>query len=311
MLDIVAAVILDFFIGDPESFPHPVKLMGKMILLEEKLARKLAKTSRRLKIAGLFIVIFNMLTAFFVPFFILNSLKEYKLAYHIVNVYLIYSCIAARCLHDEAMRVYNAIDKSLEEGRKRLSYIVGRDTENLSTEEVVRADVETVAENTSDGVIAPLLYVMIFGAPGGLCYKFINTMDSMLGYINEKYIDLGFFPAQNDDLFNFIPSRLTGVFMCLSSIFRFDVKNGFKIMLRDRNNHRSPNCAYPEGAVAGLLNVQLGGDNYYFGKVVHKPKIGDSIRELEKDDIKRTIEIMYRAEILLLLIYVLILAIFF
>jgi adenosylcobinamide-phosphate synthase len=307
MLDIVAAVILDFFIGDPESFPHPVKLMGKMILLEEKLARKLAK----LKIAGLFIVVFNMLIAFFVPFFILNSLKEYKLAYHIVNVYLIYSCIAARCLHDEAMRVYNAIDKSLEEGRKRLSYIVGRDTENLSTEEVVRADVETVAENTSDGVIAPLLYVMIFGAPGGLCYKFINTMDSMLGYINEKYIDLGFFPAQNDDLFNFIPSRLTGVFMCLSSIFRFDVKNGFKIMLRDRNNHRSPNCAYPEGAVAGLLNVQLGGDNYYFGKVVHKPKIGDSIRELEKDDIKRTIEIMYRAEILLLLIYVLILAIFF
>ena len=311
MLDIVAAVILDFFIGDPESFPHPVKLMGKMILLEEKLARKLAKTSRRLKIAGLFIVVFNMLIAFFVPFFILNSLKEYKLAYHIVNVYLIYSCIAARCLHDEAMRVYNAIDKSLEEGRKRLSYIVGRDTENLSTEEVVRADVETVAENTSDGVIAPLLYVMIFGAPGGLCYKFINTMDSMLGYINEKYIDLGFFPAQNDDLFNFIPSRLTGVFMCLSSIFRFDVKNGFKIMLRDRSNHKSPNCAYPEGAVAGLLNVQLGGDNYYFGKVVHKPKIGDSIRELEKDDIKRTIEIMYRAEILLLLIYVLILAIFF
>ena len=311
MLDIVAAVILDFFIGDPESFPHPVKLMGKMILLEEKLARKLAKTSRRLKIAGLFIVVFNMLIAFFVPFFILNSLKEYKLAYHIVNVYLIYSCIAARCLHDEAMRVYNAIDKSLEEGRKRLSYIVGRDTENLSTEEVVRADVETVAENTSDGVIAPLLYVMIFGAPGGLCYKFINTMDSMLGYMNEKYIDLGFFPAQNDDLFNFIPSRLTGVFMCLSSIFRFDVKNGFKIMLRDRNNHRSPNCAYPEGAVAGLLNVQLGGDNYYFGKIVHKPKIGDSIRELEKDDIKRPIEIMYRAEILLLLIYVLILAIFF
>ena len=269
MLDTVVAVILDFFIGDPESFPHPVKLMGKMIFLEEKLARKLAKTSRRLKIAGLFIVIFNMLTAFFVPFFILNSLKEYQLAYHIVNVYLIYSCIAAR------------------------------------------SDVETVAENTSDGVIAPLLYVMIFGAPGGLCYKFINTMDSMLGYMNEKYIDLGFFPAKNDDLFNYIPSRLTGVLMCLSSIFRFDVKNGFKIMLRDRSNHKSPNCAYPEGAVAGLLNVQLGGDNYYFGKIVHKPKIGDSIRELEKNDIKRTIEIMYRAEILLLFIYVLILAIFF
>lgn len=311
MLDIVVAVILDFFIGDPESFPHPVKLMGKMISFEEKLARKLAKTSKELKIAGLFIVIFNMLTAFFVPFFILNNLKEYKLAYHIVNIYLIYSCIAARCLHDEAMKVYKALDKSLEEGRKRLSYIVGRDTENLSSEEVIRADVETVAENTSDGVIAPILYVMIFGAPGGLCYKFINTMDSMLGYMNEKYIDLGFFPAQNDDLFNFIPSRLTGVLMCLSSIFRFDAKNGFKIMIRDRSNHKSPNCAYPEGAVAGLLNVQLGGDNYYFGKVVHKPKIGDSIRELEKNDIKRTIEIMYRAEILLLLIYALMLAIFF
>lgn len=304
MMDIILAVLLDLLIGDPYSFPHPVKYMGKLISVEDKLQRKIFKTKRGLKIGGFIIVFLNICIAYFVPFLLLKSIKKYELIYHIVNVYLIYTCIAARCLHKEAMKVYKGFDNGIEEARLKLSYIVGRDTENLTESEIIKADIETVAENTSDGVIAPIFYILLFGAPGGMMYKMINTMDSMLGYMNEKYIDLGYVPARVDDVFNFIPARISGILMCVSSMFKYDVKNGFKIMFRDRKNHKSPNSAYPEGAVAGLLNIQLGGSSYYFGKIVEKPTIGDDNRSLEKDDIKRTIEIMYRAEMILIFIYI-------
>ena len=146
---------------------------------------------------------------------------------------------------------------------------------------------------------------MILGAPGGLMYKFVNTMDSMLGYMNEKYIDLGYFPAKVDDVFNYIPARVTGILMNLSAIFRFNMKNGFKIMIRDRKNHKSPNAIYPEAAVAGLLQIQLGGNSIYHGKLVEKPSIGDKVFDITKSHIKSTVEIMYRSEILLLIIYLL------
>lgn len=304
MLNIIFAVILDFIIGDPYSFPHPVKLMGRIISFEEKLARKITASKKGLKFAGLIIVITNISLGFIAPYLLLKSIKQYRIIYTIVNTYLIYTCIAAKCLRDEAMKVSKALDIGIEEARTRLSYIVGRETKNLSEEEIIRATVETVAENTSDGVIAPLLYIILLGAPGGLAYKFINTMDSMLGYMNEKYIDLGCFPAKVDDIFNYIPARVTGLLMCLSSIGRFNLKDGFRIMIRDRKNHKSPNCAYPEGAVAGLLGIQLGGNNYYHGKLVEKPTIGDKIKFIVKKDIENTIEIMYRSQLLLLNIYV-------
>src|SRR5699024_5785730 len=161
-----------------------------------------------------------------------------------------------------------------------LSYIVGRETRDLSEEEIIKATIETVSENTSDGVIAPLIYIVLLGAPGGLAYKMVNTMDSMLGYMNDKYVDLGFFPAKIDDVFNYLPARLTGLLMCMGSICSFDVKNGLRIMIRDRKNHKSPNAIYPEGAIAGLLNIQLGGSNTYHGKIVEKPTIGDDIRKV-------------------------------
>lgn len=304
MLNIIFAVILDFIIGDPYSFPHPVKLMGRIISFEDSLARKIVKSKQGLKFAGFIIVIFNIILGFSIPYLLLKSIKQYRIIYTIVNTYLIYTCIAAKCLRDEAMKVLKALDIGIEEARTRLSYIVGRETKNLSEEEIIRATVETVAENTSDGVIAPLLYIILLGAPGGLAYKFINTMDSMLGYMNEKYIDLGCFPAKVDDIFNYIPARVTGLLMCLSSIGRFNLKDGFRIMIRDRKNHKSPNCAYPEGAVAGLLGIQLGGNNYYHGKLVEKPTIGDKIKFIVKKDIENTIEIMYRSQLLLLNIYV-------
>lgn len=304
LISIILAVILDFIIGDPYNFPHPVKLMGRIISFEERFARKNTNSKKGLKFAGFIIVIINISVGFLVPYFLLKYLQQYKLIYILVNTYLIYTCIAARCLHYEAIKVSEAMDISVEEGRKRLSYIVGRDTTNLNEDEIIRATVETVAENTSDGVIAPLLYILLLGAPGGLAYKFINTMDSMLGYMNEKYIDYGYFPAKVDDIFNYIPARITGLLMCISSIAKFNIKDGFKIMIRDRNNHKSPNSAYPEGAVAGLLQIQLGGNNYYHGKLVEKPTIGDKIKDIAKTDIRNTIEIMYRSEILILILYI-------
>jgi len=302
-MDLLIALVIDMLIGDPYSFPHPVRLMGKLIEYEEKTARKIARKDKELKIFGGLIVLVNILIAFVIPYFILRLISKYALFYHVVNTYFLYTCISAGCLHREAMKIYDSLSKGLEEARYKLSFIVGRDTGNLSEKEIIRATVETVAENTSDGVIAPLLYAMIGGAPLAFAYKMVNTMDSMLGYMNEKYRHIGFFPAKTDDLFNFLPSRVTGVLMCLGSAFRFDMLRGLKIMIRDRKNHKSPNCAYPEGATAGLLGVQLGGDNFYFGQLVSKPTIGDKIRPLEKDDIKRAVEIMYRAEIVLTILY--------
>ena len=302
-MDLLIALVIDMLIGDPYSFPHPVRLMGKLIEYEEKTARKIARKDKELKIFGGLIVLVNILIAFVIPYFILRLISKYALFYHVVNTYFLYTCISAVCLHREAMKIYDSLSKGLEEARYKLSFIVGRDTGNLSEKEIIRATVETVAENTSDGVIAPLLYAMIGGAPLAFAYKMVNTMDSMLGYMNEKYRHIGFFPAKTDDLFNFLPSRVTGVLMCLGSAFRFDMLRGLKIMIRDRKNHKSPNCAYPEGATAGLLGVQLGGDNFYFGQLVSKPTIGDKIRPLEKADIKRAVEIMYRAEIVLTILY--------
>lgn len=303
MIDILAAVLIDFLIGDPYSFPHPVRLMGRLIHFEETLARRFSKDNGCLKVSGLIVVVFNILLAFIIPFYILGALKKYGVFYHIVNVYLLYISIAAGCLHREGAKIYRALGKSLDEARHSLSFIVGRDTENLVESEVIRAAVETVAENTSDGVIAPLLYAMAGGVPMAMAYKMVNTMDSMLGYMNEKYRYIGFFPAKTDDLFNYIPARLTGFLMCLSSFLRFNWREGLKIMIKDRKNHKSPNCAYPEGAAAGLLGVQLGGDNVYFGEIMKKPRIGDKKRELVREDINRAVEIMYRAEILMVLSY--------
>lgn len=306
MMDLILGILLDLLIGDPEGFPHPVILMGKIISLEDKLFRKIFKSGKGLKFAGFLMVGINIFISFFIPYKLLMILKPYKKSFHVLNIYLIFTCIAARCLHKEGMKVYDGLNKSLKDGRHRLSFIVGRDTSYLNEEEIIKADIETIAENTSDGIIAPIMYIMVLGAPGGFMYKMINTMDSMVGYKNEKYKDIGYFPAIIDDYFNYVPARVTGVLMCLSSLFKYDVKNGLKIMWRDRKNHKSPNAPYPEGAVAGLLNIQLGGDNYYFGELVKKPTIGDRSRSIEKNDIKKTIDIMYRTEALLVLIYLII-----
>lgn len=308
MFDVVIAIIIDWIIGDPYWFPHPVIYIGKVIKFLEKKFRNIFKNAIDLKIAGFLIVLIISLLSFLIPFEILALCKTNVLLYHGVNIFIIWTTLAARSLHKEGKKVFYSLQSSdLEDARVKLSYIVGRDTTSLSEKEIIRADVETIAENGSDGVIAPLLFAMLGGAPLAMLYKGINTMDSMLGYKNEKYGDIGFFPAKVDDVFNFIPARITGFAMCLCApIVNGNIITSLKIMIRDRKNHKSPNCAYPEGAVAGAMKVQLGGTNIYFDEVMEKPTIGDSIKSLNKNHINGAIKLMYSSEIIILIIYFLI-----
>lgn len=291
MKAIVLGLILDLLIGDPYFLPHPVKLMGNIINFEEKIARKISTKGKFLKFAGLIIVLINIFLGFLIPSLILKYSNG--LFNEIIKVYFVYTCVSARMLHYEAFKVRDCLKESLEKGRDRLKYIVGRDTSELSEKEVVAATVETVSENTSDGVIAPLFYILIFGISFGFVYKFINTMDSMIAYKNEKYEKLGYFPAIVDDIANFIPARITGYLMAISLFFKYDAKRSLRTIKRDHKKHLSPNAGYPESAVAGLLGIQLGGGHNYFGKFVYKPHIGQKYREISIKDIDRSVFIMY------------------
>ena len=307
-LDIVLAVILDFILGDPRWLPHPIIYIGKMISFLEKKARKLSRNNNQLRLSGALIVPIVGFISFIIPYCIFEIVKPFTIIYHILNILIIWTTLAAKSLNIEAMKVHTSLQHNdIKDARIKLSYIVGRDTKELSEEEIIRADVETVAENTSDGVIAPLIFAMIGGAPLAMLYKGVNTMDSMLGYKNKKYYYIGFFPAKTDDLFNLIPARITGILIALvSPLVKGNILESLKIMIRDRKNHKSPNCAYPEAAAAGAMSIQLGGTNSYFGELVHKPTLGDKKQNLDKKHIKEVIKLMYGSEILLLIIYVIV-----
>jgi adenosylcobinamide-phosphate synthase len=308
LIDIIVAVLLDFSIGDPYWFPHPVIYIGKLISYLEEKGRKYFKSSKGLKILGGLIVLSIITVSFGIPFLILWIVRDSFWIYHILNIFILWTTLAAKSLKIEGKRVYYALkNENIQEARKKLSYIVGRDTRELTKEEIIRADIETIMENTADGIIAPLFYGMIGGAPLAMMYKGVNTMDSMLGYMNDKYIHLGFFPAKVDDVFNFIPARISGVLICLSApVVDGSIIRSFKIMLRDRKNHKSPNCAYPEAAAAGAMGIQIGGTNVYFGKVVYKPTIGDKVKDLHYELINHSVKLMYASEILMVMIYALI-----
>ncbi len=301
ILCVFLAVILDFILGDPNWLPHPIIYIGKLIGFLEKWLRDKLPNNKKLKWASLIMVFIVCITTYTIPYLLLRLTVINTTIFVIVNTLIIWTTLAAKSLHLAGIEVYNALAKDdIEDGRIKLSYIVGRDTTALSREEIIRGDVETIAENTSDGIIAPIIYAIIGGAPLAMMYKGINTMDSMVGYLNEKYKNIGFFPANIDDIFNFIPARLTGILMCLTAwIVNGNIIKALKIMIRDRKNHKSPNCAYPEGATAGALNIQLGGTNTYFGEVIEKPTIGDAIEPLNYNHIKESIVLMYSSEILL------------
>ena len=305
LLSIYTGYALDLIIGDPYSFPHPVRYIGKLISIVEKQIRKITSSDKGLKIAGFFLWFIVVGATFGITTLVLQLFKFNKLAYFIVNTILIYTTLATKCLKDESVKIYKVLKTGdLEKSRIQLSYIVGRDTTNLNEKEIVRATVETVAENTVDGIIAPLFYGFIGGAPLAMAYKAVNTLDSTVGYKNDKYYYLGFASAKIDDIANYIPARLGVILLPLGSLFTgFNFKDALKIGIRDRKNHNSPNCAYSEGAVAGALGIQLGGTNVYFGKEVYKPTIGDKTREIEIEDIVRTNKIMYSSSIISIIIF--------
>lgn len=300
LISIGIAIVVDFIIGDPYGFPHPVIYMGKFISTLEKYFRKKAQNDKELKKYGGFIFLILILTTYIITLVIVSIFSFNKILYILVNSFLLYTTVAAKCLKVESEKVYKALENDdINKAKLMLSYIVGRDTSTLEEREIVRAAVETVAENASDGVIAPLFYGIIGGAPLAMMYKAINTMDSMLGYLTEKYKYIGYFPAKLDDIANIIPARITGVAMCISSpIVGGNIIRAFRIMIRDRKNHKSPNCAYPEGAAAGAMDIRLGGTNIYFGEVIEKPTIGDNIKPINRIHIKECNKLMIVSEIL-------------
>ena len=296
---VLGGFVLDALFGDPAWLPHPVVYMGKAISKLEKFLRpRLPKTPQGELLGG-------AIVAFCLPVgtFLLTGLvcwgaaRLHPLLGLAVQMFWCGQALAARGLVQESTNVYKKLKKpDLPGARKAVSRIVGRDTAELTAEGVTKAAVETVAENASDGVIAPLLYMLIGGAPLALTYKAINTMDSMLGYKNEKYLYFGRIPAKLDDAANYLPSRLAALLWVAAAAFTHnDAKGAWKIWRRDRRNHASPNSAQTESACAGALGVQLAGPAYYFGEYYAKPTIGDALRPIEPEDILRANQMMYVA----------------
>ncbi len=300
LITIGIAILLDLLIGDPPDWPHPIRFFGWVIANIEKMVRKHIKN---LYLGGC-LLLFGSVIGALLPVILLKAIIP-PLFYNFIEIYLLYTFLASRCLSDEARKVKKALDNGdIESARFNLSYLVGRDTKTLSQSDVTRGVVETVAENTIDGVLAPLFF-MIVGIPFGLSielallYKVVNTLDSMVGYIQPPYKEIGFASAKMDDLLNFIPARLGAIVMLLSgALLGKNVKNGFKMLIRDRNNHKSPNSGHPEASIAGLLGIQIGGSNYYFGNLVVKPTIGDALEPVASQHIKDTISVMIGSELL-------------
>jgi adenosylcobinamide-phosphate synthase len=286
--------LLDLLVGDPYFMPHPIRLIGHWIGgLEKKLNQ--GENRRRKGTCMVLLVLLLTLVCFGGILALSYLISPY--AGLVVESWMTYQILATKCLRTESMKVYDRLEQgSLEEARQAVSMIVGRDTNNLSDEGVTKAAVETVAENTSDGVIAPMLYLAIGGPVPGFLYKAINTMDSMVGYKNEKYLEFGHCAAKLDDVVNFLPSRISALLMILVSRLlgrEFDGKAACRIWKRDRRKHASPNSAQTEAVCAGALSIQLAGPTSYFGSLVEKPYIGDNRRKPEHADIVRANRLLY------------------
>ena len=309
-----AGFVLDMLFGDPYRLPHPVRWIGALITTLERRLRRDEDSETVKRRRGLLFVLLMLIISGGMAFAALF------IAYHIhrtvgmiLESILCYQMLSMKCLKDESMKVYRALKADdAEQARHAVSMIVGRDTKRLDVDGITRAAVETVAENASDGVIAPLFYMAVGGALFGVLYKTINTMDSMVGYKNEKYMDFGRYAAKLDDAVNFIPSRVAAVLMIAASELcklidanlcqpnnKFSARNALRIFRRDRYQHASPNSAQTESVCAGALGVRLAGDAWYFGQKVEKPYIGDDLRPIEAEDIPRANKLLYVTSILM------------
>lgn len=296
--------VLDLVFGDPSKLPHPIVWFGKLIAAGEHQLNK--GSHRRLKGAllaiSLILFIFalawllrTVLGIFALFIYDGTTIHQIPLLLYIFDILAVFYCLAGTTLIREVQQVFFALDRSLEEGRQQVARIVGRDTSHLSAQEVRTAALETLAENLSDGVVAPLFWLLLLGTPGMLAYKMVNTLDSMIGYHTERYLEFGCIAAHIDDVANYIPARLTALLMVLSSgrlkLLGFVRKYG--------RNHASPNSGYPESALAAILDCRFGGPHYYFGELFDKPYIGSNPRELSTDDMKKAVRINRTAEILM------------
>ena len=307
-LKILIAYCLDLVLGDPYRIPHPVQFIGRFI---SKLEKVLYGYKNK-RLCGVVLCI----TVIAVTFMVTSLLGMIE----IVEIYLLYTIFATRCLADEGNKVYSILEaEDMERAKKELSYLVSRDTGTMEERDIIRSTLETISENTVDGIIAPMFYMVVgalifpnspWGALAfGMTYKSINTLDSMVGYKNDRYIDFGRFSARLDDLVNLIPARVTGMILypAASLFLRYDHRSALRVYFRDRKNHASPNSAHPEAAAAGALGIQFGGETSYFGRVYNKPTIGDRLRDFERDDIKKNINLMYGASLMAIIMAVTIL----
>ena len=289
------AFILDLIFGDPEWFPHPVRFIGKLISFLEKIFYNFKNKTFWGGVTAFITIFITILVSYFLAF-----TSKY------IEIFFLYTTLAGKCLASEGMRVYRILKSGdLEDAKKKLSYLVSRDTEKMDKKQIIRSVLETFSENSVDGVISPMFFAFLgsfflvdgvsFALPFAMGYKAINTLDSMLGYKNEKYINFGTVSAKIDDIVNFIPARIAGIFFIplAAFILNLDYKKSIKIFKRDRFNHASPNSAHGESAFAGALGVQFGGKTKYFGVVYDKPTIGDKLKEFELEDILRGRKLLY------------------
>ena len=304
LLSLLIGWMLDLLVGDPQWLPHPVVGFGKMIAFGE---HRLNKGQHRMA-KGALLSIFLILMVFALTWFLLHLISLLPSPFGegmgvrlLIDAIIVFYCLAGTTLIREVREVFLALDRSLEEGRRQVSRIVGRDTSELSAQEVRTAALETLAENLSDGVIAPLFWFAFLGTPGMLTYKMINTLDSMIGYRTERYRDFGCWAAHIDDIANYIPARLTALLMILPRIVNCQLSI-VNFVRRYGRHHASPNSGYPEAALAGILNCRFGGPHYYFGQLFDKPFIGENDRPLTTDDMKKAVLVNRTAEVLMILI---------
>lgn len=307
IVTMIAGYVLDLIFGDPRWLYHPVCAIGKLIsFLEKPLRRMFPKTKGGELTAGAAEVFLVCAASFLIPFGVLRFVGHYsRPAAMLLEIFWCYQLLATKSLKTESMKVYDRLKNgTIEQARYAVSMIVGRDTQALSAEGVTKAAVETIAENTSDGILAPMFYMALGGVPLMFLYKGINTMDSMLGYKNEKYLYFGRCAAKLDDAVNYFPSRIAAWMMIFACFFLgMDASRAKKIYLRDRRNHASPNSAQTEAVMAGALGVQLAGNAFYFGKLYEKPTIGDPLRPVEAEDIPRANRLLYAASFVSLWVF--------
>lgn len=310
---LLTGYVLDLIFGDPRQIYHPIRIIGNLIAVLEKGIRKVfPKTSKGELAGGTVLVVLVVLICTAVPAALLGlAAWIHPVVYWLLASFWCWQILATKSLKTESMKVYAPLKEGdLPAARRAVAMIVGRDTERLTEEGVAKAAVETVAENTSDGIVAPLIFLALGGPALGFFYKAVNTMDSMVGYKNERYLYFGRTAARLDDVLNFLPSRISAWLMILAAAFLgMDGKNAKRIYLRDRRNHASPNSAQTEAVMAGALRVQLAGDAWYFGELYKKPTIGDPFRAVEPEDIVRANRLMYLTSALALAVCVILRAV--